>query len=118
GSAHWAPPRLHAGPAAFLVQLAIAFYGGYLGGGMGMMMLAAFTVFGMTDIHQMNGFKSALGVAINGVAVVTFVAAGIVAWTPALLMVLGASLGGYGGGGLGSRREEERVRRVVKTAGG
>ena len=47
------------------LQLAIAIYGGYFGGGMGFMMLAAFSIAGMTDIHRMNGLKAVLAVAIN-----------------------------------------------------
>ena len=37
-------------------------YGGYFGGGMGIMMLATLTIAGMTDIHQMNAVKSVLAV--------------------------------------------------------
>ena len=54
----------------------IAAYGGYFGGGMGIMMLAAFAVAGMTNMHAMNGIKALLAVAINGVALVEFVAGG------------------------------------------
>src|SRR5258708_1146048 len=62
-----------------LFQLVIATYGGYFGGGMGIMMLAAFSVTGMTDIHEMNGTKVLLAVAINGVALVEFIAGGAIA---------------------------------------
>ena len=37
---------------------------------MGIMMLAAFAVAGMTNMHEMNGIKALLAVAINGVALV------------------------------------------------
>jgi len=50
------------------LQLLIAIYGGYFGGGMGIMMLAAMAVAGMTDMHEMNGLKTVLAIAINGVA--------------------------------------------------
>ena len=56
----------------------IAVYGGYFGGGMGIMMLAAFSVAGMADIHEMNGVKTLLAVAINGVALVEFIANGAI----------------------------------------
>jgi uncharacterized membrane protein YfcA len=65
---------------ALVLQAVIAVYGGYFGGGMGLMMLAAFALMGMTDIHRMNGLKSLLGALINGLAVVTFIVARVVDW--------------------------------------
>jgi len=80
-----------------VVQFFIATYGGYFGGGMGIMMLATFALAGMTNIHEMNGLKSVLAVAINALALVEFILKGAVAWEPGLLMVVGAVLGGYFG---------------------
>src|SRR3954468_9076275 len=45
------------GPAVLVVQFVISVYGGYFGGGIGFLMLAALTLFGMSDIHAMNGLK-------------------------------------------------------------
>ena len=77
------------------LQLLIATYGGYFGGGMGIMMLAGLSVAGMTDMHEMNGLKTVLAIAINGVALATFIASGSVAWAPGLVMVVGGICGGY-----------------------
>src|SRR5262249_3223592 len=41
----------------FVVQGAIAIYGGYFGGGIGILMLAALTLFGLHDIFLMNSLK-------------------------------------------------------------
>ena len=70
---HEASERALAG--ATLFQLAVAVYGGYFGGGMGIVMLAMLAALGMTDIHAMNALKSVMGFVINGVAVVTFIIA-------------------------------------------
>ncbi len=40
------------------VQLLIATYAGYFGGGASMLMLAMLSLSGMTDIHAMNGIKT------------------------------------------------------------
>lgn len=104
-------------PLVLLVQLLIAIYGGYFGGGMGLMMLAAFTFLGMTELHRMNALKSALGVLINGVAVATFVVSGKIAWEPAGVMVLGAVLGGFGGASLARKVAPAKVRPVVVAIG-
>jgi hypothetical protein len=88
-----------AGHASFLMvivlQFFISIYGGYFGGGMGIMMLAVFALAGMTEIHEMNGLKSLLGVAINTLALGEFIVRGAVAWRYGLLMVVGSVLGGY-----------------------
>lgn len=105
-------------PAVLLLgQFAIALYGGYFGGGMGILMLAVYALAGLTDIHAMNGLKSLLGAAINAAAVVTFVVAGVVHWRPALLMVAGSLAGGYFGARLAKRVPAARVRQLVIATG-
>ena len=104
-------------PAVAAVQLGIAIYGGYFGGGMGLMMLAAFTFLGMTQLHRMNALKSALGVIINGMAVLTFAVSGKVEWTFAAVMVIGAALGGFGGAALARRVAPAMLRPVVVLLG-
>ncbi len=100
-----------------LVQLVVAVYGGYFGGGIGIMMLAAFSAMGMEDLHAMNGLKAVLGALINGVAVVTFLAHRIVDLPLALLMVAGSILGGYGGARLSKRVDAKVLRGVVICVG-
>ena len=53
-------------------QLVVSIYGGYFGAGMGILMLAALTLMGHTDIHRMNGVKNLLAAAINGTAAIYF----------------------------------------------
>ena len=110
-------PRAPGAPRApvwiLLFQLAIAIYGGYFGGGMGIMMLAAFSIAGMADIHEMNGLKTLLAVAINGVALVEFIVTGAIAWAPGLIMVAGGIVGGYYGAFLARKIEGGVVRAIV-----
>ena len=103
--------------AVAIVQFLISIYGGYFGGGMGLMMLAAFTFLGMTQLHRMNALKSSLGVLINGVAVAVFVLTGKIAWAPASVMIVGAVLGGFGAARLARRVEPAKVRPVVIAVG-
>jgi uncharacterized membrane protein YfcA len=95
------------------VQLAISVYGGYFGGGMGIMMLAVFTLLGMTHIHRMNALKNVLGTLINGVAVVAFVMAGAVRWAPGVVMIAGGMMGGYAGAAIARKVDPKRVRTLV-----
>ncbi len=80
---------------ACLFELIAAVYGGYFGGGLGIMNLAMLAALGMTDIHAMNALKVVLGAVINGVAVVTFIAARAIYWPQAIVTTVGAVLGGY-----------------------
>lgn len=95
------------------LQFGLATYGGYFGGGLGMMMLAAFTFAGMTDLHRMNALKSALGALLNAVGVVTFALAGKVHWHAALVMTAGALVGGFAGAALARRLQAQIVRPFV-----
>ena len=69
-----------------VVQFVIAIYGGYFGGGMGIMMLATLALGGMIDIHEMNALKTFLAVAVNALALTAFIIKGVVAWGPGLIM--------------------------------
>jgi uncharacterized membrane protein YfcA len=80
---------------ACLFELVVAVYGGYFGGGLGIMNLAMLAVLGMTDIHAMNALKVVLGSVINGVATVTFIASRSIAWPQAIVTTAGAVLGGF-----------------------
>jgi hypothetical protein len=80
---------------ASIFELVVAVYGGYFGGGMGIMNLAMLAALGMTDIHAMNALKVVLGGVINGVATVTFVITGAIVWPEGIVMTAGAILGGY-----------------------
>jgi uncharacterized protein len=98
---------------AAVVQLAISVYGGYFGGGMGIMMLAVLTLLGMTHIHRMNALKNILGALINGVAVVAFILAGAIVWAPGVVMIAGGITGGYAGAAIARRVSPKYVRYVV-----
>ena len=102
---------------AIVTQLVISTYGGFFGGGMGILMLATFTILGMREIHAMNGMKNVLAVCINGIAVLTFVIAGAVLWPQAIVMLAGSIIGGYGGASGARRLNPLYVRRFVIALG-
>jgi len=98
-------------------QLLVGIYGGYFGGGMGIVILAMLAALGMADIHQMNALKTVLSSSINGVAVIVFVASRAVYWRQALIMILGAALGGYFGAHYSLRLAQNWIRRFVILVG-
>jgi uncharacterized membrane protein YfcA len=100
-------------PLALLLQLAIATYGGYFGGGMGIMTLATLSMAGMADIHEMNGVKTALAVLINGASLIEFMLNAAVVWKPGLVMVAGGVVGGYGAAALARTIDQRYVRGLI-----
>lgn len=110
--------RTHEKPTAawitfvFTFQLLVGLYGGYFGAGMGILMLAALGLIGLTDLHQMNGLKNILAVCINGIAALYFVSAGAVIWRDVLVLAAGTIAGGY----LGARMARRLGRKFVRVA--
>ena len=102
-------------PLAFgaLVQLLISSYGGYFGGGMGILMLATFTLMGMTHLHSMNGLKTLLGMLINGAANIAFFIAHKVVIDVAVPVAIGSIVGGWFGAAIARKIDPDRVRTFV-----
>jgi uncharacterized membrane protein YfcA len=102
---------------AILFQFAVGVYGGYFGAGIGILMLAALSILGLTDIHEMNSLKVVFAGAINGIAALYFIWAGMVEWPYVLIMAVGAILGGIGGAGTARKLGRTAVRRIVIAIG-
>lgn len=96
-----------------VIYIAIAIYGGFFGAGLGILTLAALALLGHDNIHRMNALKTLQAALVNGIAVATFVATGLIAWLPALIMTIGAIAGGYGGAAIARRIDARRVRMAV-----
>ena len=84
---------------------------------MGILMLAALGLIGLTDLHQMNGLKNLLAVCINGIAAIYFAIANAVAWNDVLILAAGTILGGYAGARVARRLGRKFVRAMVVIIG-
>jgi uncharacterized membrane protein YfcA len=78
-------------------MLAVAIYGGYFNGGLGILLLALFGLLGQTQLNAMNGMKNVVSALLTAIAVAIYAVGGIVEWPQALLMMVAATAGGYGG---------------------
>jgi hypothetical protein len=112
-----AEPSNAALAGATLFQLFVAVYGGYFGGGIGILNLAMLAALGMSDIHAMNALKVILSVIINGIAVVAFIIAGAIFWKEAGVMIAGGLLGGYFGAHYAQKLPAALVRALVIAIG-
>jgi hypothetical protein len=91
------PGETHLPPwRAAVVQFVIAVYGGYFGGGIGLMMMASLTMSGLA-VRNAGAAKNILAGVINASAVAIFVFSSDVRWLQALITAIGASFGGWGG---------------------
>ena len=105
-------------PMAILwYQFAVAVYGGYFGAGVGILMLAALGFMGLRNIHRMNGLKNWGGLCMNAVAAAMFAFSGLVNWSVALAMAIGAIAGGYLGSRTAQRVPQDLVRGAVVVIG-
>jgi uncharacterized membrane protein YfcA len=111
-------PRGHA--AHWLIaglQLLISIYGGYFGAGIGILMLAAFGMLGIKDLHEANALKNILASGINCIASIWFIAAGLIDWPRAILMTVGTIAGYFLGAHYSQRVPQSSVRVAVISAG-
>jgi uncharacterized protein len=102
---------------ASVFELVVATYGGYFGGGVGIINLAMLAAIGMVDIHAMNALKSVLGSVINGTAVVALVIARAIYWPQALVTTAGAVVGGYFGAHYAQKLPQSWIRGFVIAVG-
>ncbi len=107
----------HLGPvAAALVQLLIAIYGGYFGGGIGFLMLAALTMAGL-PARNAAATKNVLAGVMNASAVALFVFSPEAHWREALVLSAGAVIGGMAGSWALHRINEKLLRVLVVCIG-
>ncbi len=78
-----------------ILQFIIAVYAGFFGAGIGIFMLALYQWMGMKDIHVMNGIKVSAAAAAHTISSLIVIAAGAVIWDIAVIMLIGAFIGGY-----------------------
>ena len=110
--------RLHSSqPLILMLLFPIAVYGGYFGGGIGIMFLAAMRLYGFTDIHGMNGVKTVLAGALNAIAALVFIFAHQVWWRPTLIMMAAAMAGGYVGPIMARKVKADAIRGLVIVVG-
>lgn len=121
-----AGPRLHAFTSRFRggvtafgagTLLPVAIYGGYFNGGLGIVLLALFSLWGMTDIHTMNGLKTWLSFALSTISLVIFAVGGQIAWLPCLILAIGAIAGGLGGAPVARRIPVPVLRGLIAVVG-
>jgi uncharacterized protein len=103
-------------PGAGVAQFFIAIYGGYFGGGIGLLMMAALAMAGQ-GVRNAGATKNVLAGVINTAAVAMFLFSPDVHWPQVLITAVGASIGGRGGALMLQRIPEKALKLGVVTIG-
>ena len=110
--------RIQLGPRSALTALfIIAIYGGYFGGGIGFLILAAFTLVGMRDNNAMNGLKMGLVGVMTVTAILAFIVANVVRWPETLPMLVSSAVGSYMAAHWAQRLDQRLIKGFVIVLG-
>lgn len=108
--------RGHAVPLLATVALS-GVYGGYFGAAQGVILIALLGTFLPDDLQRLNGLKNVLAFVVNLVAALLFILIAPVAWPAAILLAIGAIVGGQLGAVLGRRLPASVLRGVIMLVG-
>ncbi|MFM8863972.1 MAG: sulfite exporter TauE/SafE family protein [Limnohabitans sp.] len=97
--------------------LAVAVYGGYFNGGLGILLMALYTLSGESRLNTVNALKNLNSFVLSLLSVVAFSLAGAIVWSQAVWMMLWATAGGWAGARLARRLPTPWVRMLVIATG-
>ena len=97
--------------------LLVSVYGGYFNGGLGILLMALYTLTGEGRIHTANALKNFNSFVLSILSVVAFALAGAIVWPQAVWMMACATLGGVAGARLAKRLPASWVRVLVIATG-
>ncbi|WP_210731933.1 sulfite exporter TauE/SafE family protein [Hydrogenophaga sp. PAMC20947] len=97
--------------------LAVAIYGGYFNGGLGILLMALYSVAGETRLNVVNALKNLNSLVLSWLSVAAFVIAGAIAWREGMVMMVAATAGGFLGARWSKRLPAQWVRLGVIVIG-
>ena len=111
-------PMQHSDAWMLLSTSLAAVYGGYFGAGLSVILLAVLGLVLEETLTRLNALKQAFALTVNVAAAVFFLFSGKVLWPAAIVMAVGALLGGTLGGRLASCVRPSLLRWIVVALGG
>ena len=110
------PEREH--PLALIVGVYLTgIYGGYFGAAQGVIFIALLGIFVVEDLQRLNAVKNVIAVIVNVVAAIIFVAVAPIDWPAAVLLAMGAIVGGQIGAYVGRRLSPTVLRVAIIVVG-
>jgi uncharacterized membrane protein YfcA len=96
---------------------AVGVYGGYFGGGQGIVLMGLLPMVFSPDLQRANGVKNVLAATANATAAAVFIVAGHVIWSVAIVLALTSVAGGWVGSKLAKRLPSIAFRIVIAVVG-
>jgi uncharacterized membrane protein YfcA len=109
--------RPHGGPLVRLGVFGVGIYGGYFGGGQGIILFALLANSLPGKLLSINVVRAVLAGVANATAAVIFIFAADLDWLVVLLIAIGSTLGGLLGAGIGRRIPDPVLRAVIVVVG-
>lgn len=110
-ASNWLHQRVTIGRRILVgAQWLLAIYGGYFGGGVGLMMTATYGLLAGAHPRSLFSVRTLMLATANLAAAIIFILAGLVRWNACFPMLVGAVLGGFFGAKLGKRLQLSLVR--------
>lgn len=107
----WLHARVTIGPRTLVTaQGLLGIYGGYFGGGVGLITTAVYGLLAGADPRSLFSIRTLMLAIANAAAAILFVAMGMVRWWACLPMLLGGILGGWLGARIGKKLPHGLVR--------
>lgn len=110
-AADWLHARVTIGwPTLVTTQSLLGIYGGYFGGGVGLITTAVYGLLANIRPRELFAIRTCMLFVANLAATIVFTAFALVAWAPCLAMLIGAVAGGALGAWIGKRLSQAQVR--------
>ena len=110
-AAAWLHDRVTIGTRTLIaVQGVLGIYGGYFGGGLGLMTTAIYGLLAGIEPRAMFAHRTLMLATANGAAAIVFAGTGLIVWAVAIPMLIGSIVGGWAGADIGKRLSPELVR--------
>ncbi len=107
----WLSRRVTIGSGTLIaVQALLGVYGGYFGGGVGLMITATYGLLAGVHPRAMFAPRTLMLTIANTAAAIIFIGFGMIAWAACIPMLLGGLIGGWAGAHIGKRLPPGAVR--------
>ncbi|MER6825307.1 sulfite exporter TauE/SafE family protein [Streptosporangium sp. NPDC000563] len=110
-------PHPHGGPWLWGGVLVCGMYGGYFGAAQGVLLIGLMGSFLDEGLQRINAAKNVLALLVNACAALLFIVVAEVDWLAALMVALGAAIGGFLGAKIGRRLPAPVLRWFVVCVG-
>jgi uncharacterized protein len=110
-AADWLKSRVTIGPPTLMVaQSLLGLYGGYFGGGVGIMTTATYGLLAGVPPHRLMAPRTLMLAIANTAAAILFISFGMIRWEICAPMLVGAAIGGWLGAHYGKKLSPRVIR--------